>query len=397
MTNPSRNCPVCSMSDKRLLFQQQFGTLSRGSLLTGFELVVCARCGAGYADDIPAQEAFNRYYAEMSKYEYLDRAGVQTQTDLHRFKEVADLVEPQINVRHRLLDIGCSTGGLLAEFKRRGFSNLLGIDPSPACAKLTEQLYGIRAIPLTISTLGQLGEKVDVAFLTGVLEHLRDVDTSIDIVKSCLNPNGFIYFEVPDATRYDRHFSAPFQLLSMEHVNYFSPVSLINLLARHGFSLVFCQRLIRHLSPKAIEPGIGALFRLKSEENGVSNLVHDAETEAALERYIEQSRALEKRLHERISAIAESNKKLAVWGVGTHTLRLLETSRLRYANIVIFIDSNANYQGKSLEGIPVIAPSAFTDKSADILISSQAAEDEIFHLIKEKLHWPNVVHRLYEE
>lgn len=365
-------------------------------MLTGFDLVICTNCGAGYADNVPSQDVFNRYYAEMSKYEYSNRAGIQTETDLSRFREVADLLVPHLKRDHRLLDIGCATGGLLAEFKRRGFANLFGVDPSPTCAKLTEQLYGIPAKALSISNLDHLGEPVDAAFLTGVLEHISDVDDSLASVKSCLHEGGFIYFEVPDATRYDHHFSAPYQFFSMEHVNYFSPKSLSNLMARHGFSVVFTKRLNRHLSTQAIEPTIGALFRWDSGNQSTSNLGRDEETEPALARYIQHSRELEIKIQAKIAALADAAKPLAVWGTGTHTLRLLENSRLSQARIVSFIDSNIHYQGKTLAGVPIVAPAAFTDTNADILISSQTAEQEIFQMITQQLHWPNSIVCLYE-
>jgi len=393
---PARHCPVCEKTEPKSIFRQSFKALSHGSLMTGFDLVVCTACGAGYADDIPKQTEFDRYYAEMSKYEYADRAGVQTETDLHRFREVADLVTPYLKTNSRLLDIGCATGGLLAEFKRRDYQNLIGVDPSPACARLTEQLYGIAAKPLTIAMLGHLDKNVDVAFLTGVLEHIQDVDASMNSVKSCLKNGGFVYFEVPDATRYDHHFSAPFQLFSMEHVNYFSPVSLTNLMARHGFSVVFTKRLTRHLSPQAIEPAIGALFQRNLVQADDFKPIFDSETEPALERYVTQSLALDQRIQKKIGDLVDQEKRLAVWGVGTHTLRLLETSRLSQAKIVCFIDSNVNYQGKTLAGAPVVAPSAFTDPNADVLISSQTAEAEIFQTITQRLLWPNVIHRIYD-
>jgi predicted TPR repeat methyltransferase len=397
MKNPIRDCPVCFHQEKRPLFRQNFRTLSSGSLLAGYDLVVCTSCGAAYADDIPPQEAFDRYYAEMSKYEYSDRAGIQTEKDLRQFREIVGSLAPHLSSDVHILDIGCATGGLLAEFKRRGFSNLRGVDPSPACAHLTQELYEIPARSLTLATLNQLSEKADLAVLTGVLEHVRDLTASLQSVISCLNHCGAVYVEVPDASRYDRLFSAPFQLFSMEHVNYFSPLSLTNLFAGHGFSVVFTRRLVRRLSPQAIEPTVGGLFRMTSDSTRDRQPVRDDETEPALRRYVEQSRESEKRIHDRINELVATAKPLAVWGVGTHTLRLLETSSLAKANIVSFIDSNQHYQGKCLAGRPVVAPSAFRDRQAEVLISSQTAEDEIFDLITKKMHWPNVVHRLYAE
>ena len=108
-----------------------------------------------------------------------------------------------------------------------------------------------------------------------------------------------------------------------------------------------------------------------------------------------QSRKLEQQIHNKINAMVNSARPIAVWGTGTHTLRLLETSRLKDARIVAFIDSNVHYQGKTLVGLPIIAPAMFSDAAADVLISSPTAEEEIFQLITHTLRWPNAVHRLY--
>jgi hypothetical protein len=206
-----------------------------------------------------------------------------------------------------------------------------------------------------------------------------------------MTSEGMIYIEVPDASRYDEHFSAPYQLLSMEHVNYFSPTSLAALMARHGFTTLFVTRVLRHLSPQAVEPAVAGLFRREVPPSGS----RDDETGPALRRYLAQSAALEERVHRRIAELVDSRVPLAVWGTGTHTLRLLRTSRLPEANIVAFIDSNANYQGKNLAGRPVISPAEFAGNTAEILISSQVAEETILTTITTNLRLPNRVHRLY--
>jgi SAM-dependent methyltransferase len=385
---------VCLATAKTVLFRQTLATLSQGSLLDGFDLAVCAECGGAYADDIPEQEAFDRYYAEMSKYEYSSSAGVPSETNRDRFRENAAWVEPHLRPEFRLLDVGCATGGLLAEFKARGFSHLLGVDPSPVCARLAQELHGIRALALTFNELEKLDEKADVVFLTGVLEHIRDIDAALEKIRGRLDPGGLLFVEVPDATRYDRHFSAPYQLLSMEHVNYFSPASLTFFLDRQGFTPIFTRRSDRYLTPQAVEPCVGGLFRL--ERSGASGLAgRDEETLPALQRYLEQCAALETRINAKVAELADSGVPLAVWGTGTHTLRLLKTSRLGEAKIVAFIDSNANYQTKELAGVKVLAPADFHDREAHILISTQPAEEEIWQTITQKLRWPNPVHRLY--
>jgi FlaA1/EpsC-like NDP-sugar epimerase len=87
---------------------------------------------------------------------------------------------------------------------------------------------------------------------------------------------------------------------------------------------------------------------------------------------------------------------LAVWGAGTHTLRLLETSKLGRAHIVAFIDSNPRYQGKQLRGIPIVTPREFQSADATILISSQVAESEIKAQIRNQLGWTHPTICFYE-
>jgi SAM-dependent methyltransferase len=330
----------------------------------------------------------------MSKYEYAADAGITTPSDQARFKEIVDLVSPYLDKDQRLLDVGCATGGLLAEFKSRGYNRLLGTDPSPSCARLASRLHGIDAKAVSIAQLGMIEGAFDAVFLTGVLEHVRDVDGSLRQVGECVAGNGLLYIEVPDASRYHQHFSAPYQLLSMEHINYFSPSSLGNLLNRHGFAPIFNIRLLRDLSPQAIEPCVGALFR-KSRKN-LPKQQADKESMPSLERYLAGSAEVERTLHARIEELAESNTPIVVWGAGTHTLRLLKTSRLRDARIIAFIDSNPNYQGKNLEGIAILPPSSLVEMPAvDILISSQVAETAIHETITKQLGLTNRVHRLY--
>jgi len=395
MKHPPRTCPVCLDGRRRLLFRQQFSSFSEGSLMEGYDVAVCEACGAGYADDIPSQRVFDTYYAEMSKYEYSVREGLPSQSDQERFREVVSIATPYLSRSASIADVGCATGGLLAEFKRQGFTNLVGFDPSPACADAAGRLYGLKVIKASIHDIRKIEDRFDAIVLTGVLEHLRDVDESLGALSGLLKPGGLVYIEVPDATRYYEWYSAPYQFFSMEHVNFFSPGSLTNLLARHRFDCLQTTRVKRYLGPRAVEPTIAGVFALQGEGVPIRPPVFDAETGPTLGRYIEQSARLEEGIHAIIAELAETKVPLAVWGAGTHTLRLLETSALARARLVAFIDSNVRYQGKTLHGVPIIGPDKFEDRAATILISSHVAEGEIAETIEKRLQWPNRVVRLY--
>src|SRR5512147_3197207 len=106
-----RCCAVCGSAVSKLLFRQTFSEMSSGSLLQGYDVVVCAECGFGFADHIPDQSDFDVHYRDMSKYEYQDRGGQETAFDLTRFRAMADTLSPFLpSLNARLLDVGCATG-----------------------------------------------------------------------------------------------------------------------------------------------------------------------------------------------------------------------------------------------------------------------------------------------
>ena len=396
MSCPARPCPVCLSEDKERVYRQEFSAYSEGTLMEGYDLVLCNSCGAAFADYIPEQAAFDTYYARMSKYEFDASSGAPDSTTAARYRQVVDLLESFIPRDARVADVGCATGGLLGEFKNRGFENVTGFDPSLACARAAERWHNVRVHTATIAELSSITDRFDIILLTGVMEHVRDVDPALDRIISLLCRGGRLYLEVPDVTRYERWFSAPFQFLSMEHVNFFSPVSLANLVRRHGMREVFTRRVDRFLSERAGEPAVASLFQRADDVSAKPELVFDAETKPTLLAYLEKSRALEEQIVEKVAAFVEQQTPLAVWGAGTHTLRLLKIAGLDRANVVAFIDSNRSYHGKELHGVKIVAPSAFERRDVPILISSHAAEAQIKSHIENVLRWPNELICLYE-
>ena len=392
----ARPCPVCGGASGRVLFRQQFAAVDSATPVTGYDVVTCASCGCGYADEIPDQRAFDRYYREMSKYEYHQRDGAESEFDQRRLAVIADIIAPHVPSRGaRILDIGCATGRLLANLRERGFPNVTGLDPSPACAAAAHRLYGIPVRTMTLADLGVTDERFDVAILVGVLEHLRDLDEAFQHLRTILEPGGLLYVEVPDATAFADWPNAPFQDFSTEHINFFAPQSLDNLMAQRGFSRMFAEQNHREQSHRTVMSNVSAIYR--KEPDGITlPLTFDPATAGGLERYIAGCRREDERLHELIGRIADSGRPILVWGVGTHTSRLLATSRLGEARIVAFIESNARYHGKELAGRPIIAPAELAQRPEAVLISSRVFQHEIAKQLRDDLHCHNDLILLYE-
>lgn len=391
----SRECPICLSADTEKIYRQRFSEFSEGGLFDGYDVVVCKQCGFGFASDIPDQSKFDEYYKQMSKYENEHLNGQVSESALSTYRAIVETINSILTDKNaRILDVGCATGALLAEFKDSGYQNVTGTDPSPSCARTAMKLYGIQVLNMPISEIPNFESPFDFLILNSVLEHIHDVNVSLQSLRNLLKPGGMIWIEVPDATRFSEWTSAAFQQFSMEHINFFSAASLMNLMQKNGFESVGIWHNQRQLEA-TIDPALSTIFRKTEISPDDFTPKHDGETKPALLDYIERSYQADSGVLTKIRTLAESRRDIIVWGVGTHTQRLLATSPLAKTNIIAFVDSNPRYQNKMLNGILIIPPQELKGKSEPIVISSRLYQEEIAEQIRRELGLPNEIIRLY--
>jgi FlaA1/EpsC-like NDP-sugar epimerase len=97
-------------------------------------------------------------------------------------------------------------------------------------------------------------------------------------------------------------------------------------------------------------------------------------------KYIEMSRQSDIFLE--IDQFVESQEKIVVWGAGSYTQRLLNTTSLRLSNIIAFIDNDSKKQGMTIEGIPIYSPIFLKDLMIPIIICSALHSDDIVSYIQ---------------
>jgi SAM-dependent methyltransferase len=387
----TRLCPVCGSARSKLLFQQSFEQFSGVSLMNGYDVVICQDCGAGFADGIPPQSAFDDYYRDLSKYE--DPASRNEPPPVEqRFRDIAGLVAKYIPTpESRVLEIGCANGGLLKALRDLGFLNLFGCDPSPGCVRAARESYGIPGFAATVFTVPPPEEPYDFLILTGVMEHIRDLERAVEQFRRLLRKGGRVYLEVPDASRYEPLLDAPFQEFSIEHINFFSKMSLVNLMQACGFHLVEADRTVRPLHEVAC-PCTYGVFENRTEPAAVK---FDARTESGLQAYIDGCMGEDRRIRTAIQDSLLPGERMIVWGVGTHTLRLLATGGFDLARIALFVDSNPKYQRQQLRGVPIVAPDKVKTRPEPILISSRSSQQAIQNQIRTALKLKNPLILLY--
>ena len=387
MSNPiSRPCPVCGEYQRRLVYRQRF---LDGPLSNGYDVVVCSKCGAGFADGIVSQAEMDRYYAEQSKYVYDYAGGTESLWDFKRFEATVAQIAPHLKSHDaRIIDIGCATGGLLSVFKRHGYQNVMGVDPSLACANVAERLHGVKVRTATLSLLRDWKERFDLVLMLGVLEHLRETTEAVQSVSRLLNPGGLVYCAVPDVERFADCRNAPYQQFSLEHVGFFSIHSLERMMAGCGMAVIDSWCWTVEWREGVMEPIASGLYDLTRKPSTSS---FDECTGPALERYLAFSKESDQKILATIESLRCGQDPILVWGAGTLTRRLLATTRFAEANITAFVDSDPHLHGRRLANRPILAPEQIAGRKESVLICSVAFEKEIARAICDQHVVPNRV------
>ena len=389
----SRPCPICDARKTRRLMHQSFEALPM-SLINGYDVVVCQACGMAYASGLPSPEQFDRYYAAMSKYEDATASYYSTPEDQARRAWIGDMVADIAPDRSiSILDVGCSTGELLATFKERGYTSLEGIDPSPVCADLARRKHGTLVRPGTVSDLNGLARCYDLITFSHVMEHLLDPLRALRDTRLALNDGGLVFIEVPDVEGFAECALAPFQEFSVEHINYFSRMSLTGLAAETGFEPIMVRRRQVPWTSGSHAAYADAVFRKVPQ---TTPRVRDSVSEPALVAYVARCERIEDDVRKKIQGLAARNEPVLVWGVGTHTRHLLESGALEGLQVAAWVDSDPKLHGTHMRDLPVIGPEEVRSRTEPILISSGTVHHEISSQIHGDLGLTNEVLLLYD-
>lgn len=395
MNAPSRLCPSCGGRRRSRIYRQEFEASRGTAVLDGYDVVACRRCGLCFADRIPSQRELDRYYEKLSKYEHRDLAGAVPELLQPVYRYYADVASRFLRDRSRpILEIGCATGALLAQLQAMGHGNLRGLDPSPYCSEAARKLYGIRVDIGSLFGSSWRTPKSAMIIMVGVLEHVRSLRRCLFLARSALTPGGAVVVVVPDAGAFAEVALAPFQQFSVEHIAFFTRRSLRDLMARAGFRELWSERTLQRESETSAMPVITGVYRIGRRSTALAE--RDPSGEKALRHYVEESQSLDDGLSRRLKEATARNRRVIVWGVGTHTLRLLRTGALRPAEIAAFIDSNSNYHGQHLKGVAIHPPSFVKTSRLPVLISSHVFQTEIERQIRNDLECSNAIIRLYD-
>ena len=254
------SCPLCGSAISQIFDQRVF----HGQPVTN---VICRRCGLVYQSPRMTETERQAFY--QAEYRTLvqgqegpnpkDLAVQSTRARLVRGLVARGGISPA-----RLLDIGCSSGLLLQEFRDHFHTQAMGIEPGTGYRQYA-QAHGL-TVYSSLEELRLAGlPPFDLVCMMHVLEHLPDpVEYLQNIRATHLTPGGWLLLEVPNLYAHD--------CFEVAHLVSFSPHSLKQVVQKAGYRVVL---LHAHGKPRSeliplyltmlAQPAANQLFVLKPD------------------------------------------------------------------------------------------------------------------------------------
>lgn len=348
-----RCCPVCSNLERTTIYTTP----------TKQTINCCVQCGMVYADGSPAMD-----YAKDSIYTCAETYQSQA---AHYERIVENVTDAGVDFSASVLDVGCAVGGLMQALLSAGFKTVHGMSLSAGEVALCES-RGLTAFQRDIANLGILSP-YDLVTVSHVLEHVPDVPQFLYNLRRWVKPNGLVYIEVPDASKYAECFTSICQGFNSEHINHFSLEYLREALRKAGYYV----------------HGWGAYTMPIERTDSTYPCIWAVATPrefGALRSAIENYR---NKLVPQVERINENLRRslsgpFVIWGMGETARMLLHGGAIDLGFVLLGCDTNPVYHDRVVHGVSVVSPEQFKPRSEiPILICSQTRKNEIAARIRE--------------
>ena len=238
-------CPVCGGHDHRARFRAAGPGTELGVDPQSFRpsadrfgealglVVRCRACGHQFVEHAPSPDDVRAAYNDAVDEVSVREEEGQVETARRALGRIEATVTPGL-----VCDLGCWTGSFLVAARERGWRTA-GVELSRwASHRAAERGLDVRQGELHDSGLD--AGTCRLVVLTDVLEHLADPGDALSEARRLLEPEGVVWITVPDAgSRLARALGRRWWSVLPMHLQYFTAASMEQLLARHGFRVIW--------------------------------------------------------------------------------------------------------------------------------------------------------------
>lgn len=203
-------------------------------------MVRCSNCSLVFSNPIlPASQMQLLYRYSACTYDALIPYAGSTYADL------IETVLPHLGNKPSLVDVGCGTGFVLSELKKRHkLTKLYGVEPSSVMADMAPKDLR-KNITVDIFKPNQFPKNsLDVVSCFHTLDHMRDPLTFINEAYKILKPGGFIVLVVHDVGSWSvKLMGERSPVFDIEHVYLFNTQTITKLLSSVNFKNITSHAL----------------------------------------------------------------------------------------------------------------------------------------------------------
>lgn len=194
-------CPLCKSGH----FSNFMVVKDHAVSLEAFSICRCSSCNFLFTNPRPDQAHIQQYYESQNYISHKDKANNLTNilyktVRIITIKQKIAWLNQFAKPKGRLLDFGCGTGYFLKAAEKDGWE-VVGYEPNPDAAAIA-----IRQHHLTILheyEALELSKKFDAICLFHVLEHIHDLDGTMQLLLGKLKKRGTLFVAVPNINAYD--------------------------------------------------------------------------------------------------------------------------------------------------------------------------------------------------
>lgn len=206
-----------------------------------FTIKYCENCKLKLTSPRPTVDEIGYYY-ESEKYTSHHDDGKGLLDIVYRgireiaLKQKRTLIQSFTQHKGNVLDVGCGTGAFLETCQKAGWQ-IAGVEVNKDVRNRTSQKL---QIPIAASVNELPEHPYDIITLWHVLEHIANLNETLEEIKKRIAKNGTLLIAVPNPESYDaKHFGKFWAAYDVpRHLFHFAPTVIEVLLKKHGFKLV---------------------------------------------------------------------------------------------------------------------------------------------------------------
>lgn len=240
-----KRCRVCNSEKISLVLKlkktpigENFNKKIKFNKLYNLDLFLCKKCGLGQIKQVINPKVLYKDYL------YVSSTSVELKKHFNKYvTDVSNYIAVKKN--ELILDIGSNDGALLQNFKDKGYSKILGVEPSSKIAKFANQKK-IKTINSyfnysVVQKILKKYERPKLITANNVLANVDNVNVWFKNIKKLIKNDGFFVFEssyLKDVVK-----NKIIDFIYHEHLSIFSIKSVLYLCTKHNLKLVHVEKL----------------------------------------------------------------------------------------------------------------------------------------------------------